>query len=85
MVFGVSLTGGIWTGTPFVRTRVQHLRLKGKFPDWKHARTRPYNDLLSFLRCINNNPLVATWCVIGSGTVLIGEAVDNNSAAIRRQ
>jgi hypothetical protein len=61
------------------------IELIKKSPDWKHARTMPYNDLLLFLRCINNNPLVAAWYVVGSGTVLIGDAVDNNTGAIRRQ
>ncbi len=38
-------TGGVWAGTPFVRMRVQHLRMKDKFPDWKHARGMPYEDV----------------------------------------
>lgn len=36
---------GVWTGTPFVRMRVQHLRMKDKFPDWKPARGMPYEDV----------------------------------------
>ena len=36
---------GVWTGTPFVRMRVQHLRVKDKFPDWKPARGMPYEDV----------------------------------------
>ena len=35
----------MWTGTPFVRMRVQHLRMKEKFPDWDLARGMPYEDV----------------------------------------
>ncbi len=27
----------VWSGTPFVRMRVQHLRMKDKFPGWEPA------------------------------------------------
>ena len=30
---------------PFVRMRVQHLRMKDKFPDWKPAHGMPYEDV----------------------------------------
>ena len=36
---------GVWAGTPFVRMRVQHLRMKDKWPDWKPARGMPYEDV----------------------------------------
>ena len=36
---------GVWTGTPFVRMRVQHMRMKEKWPDWKPARGMPYEDV----------------------------------------
>ena len=36
---------GVWTGTPFVRMRVQHMRLKDKYPDWQPARGMPYEDV----------------------------------------
>ncbi len=36
---------GVWTGTPFVRMRVQHTRLKDKYPDWQPARGIPYEDV----------------------------------------
>ncbi|UCG71267.1 MAG: sulfatase-like hydrolase/transferase [Chromatiales bacterium] len=36
---------GVWSGTPFVRMRVQHLRLKDKYPDWNPSRGRPYEDV----------------------------------------
>ena len=35
----------VWAGTPFSRMRVQHLRLKDRFPDRDHATGRPYEDL----------------------------------------
>ena len=36
---------GVWSGTPFVRMRVQHLRMKDKWPDWEPARGMPYEDV----------------------------------------
>ncbi len=36
---------GVWAGTPFVRMRVQHLRMKDKFPDWTPARGLPYEGV----------------------------------------
>jgi len=36
---------GVWTGTPFVRMRIQHMRMKDKWPDWKPARGMPYEDV----------------------------------------
>ena len=38
-------SAGVWTGTPFVRMRVQHLRMKDKWPDRKAARGEPYEDV----------------------------------------
>ena len=39
------LSQGVWAGTPFVRMRVQHLRMKDKYPDWQPARGMPYEDV----------------------------------------
>ena len=36
---------GVWAGTPFVRMRVQHMRMKDKWPDWEPARGMPYGDV----------------------------------------
>ncbi len=36
---------GIWSGTSFVRMLTQHLRLKDKYPDWRHATGMPYEDV----------------------------------------
>ena len=38
-------TAGTWSSTSFVRMRVQHLRMKDRFPDWKQARGMPYEDV----------------------------------------
>jgi arylsulfatase len=38
-------TGGVWAGTPFVRMRAQHLRMKDKWPDWQQAHGMPYEDV----------------------------------------
>ncbi len=50
---------GVWAGTPFVRMRVQHLRLKDKFPDWEPARGTPYEDVENIRP--ETREMVETW------------------------
>ncbi len=53
---------GVWTGTPFVRMRVQHLRAKDKWPDWQPARGRPYEDVKNIRP--ETQEMVQTWLKI---------------------
>ena len=53
---------GVWAGTPFVRMRVQHLRMKDKFPDWNHARGMPYEDVENLRP--ETKEMVQTWLKI---------------------
>jgi len=53
---------GLWTGTPFVRMRVQHLRMKDKFPDWKPATGMPYEDVENLRP--ETKKMVETWLKI---------------------
>ena len=50
---------GVWTGTPFVRMRVQHMRIKDKFPDWKPASGMPYEDVENIRP--ESKEMVETW------------------------
>ena len=50
---------GVWTGTPFVRMRVQHLRMKTKWPDWEPARGMPYEDVENLRP--ETKKMVETW------------------------
>jgi arylsulfatase len=50
---------GVWTGTPFVRMRIQHLRMKDKWPDWKPARGMPYEDVENLRP--ETKKMVQTW------------------------
>ncbi len=45
-----------------MRMRVQHLRLKDKFPDWKHARGMPYEDVENIRP--ESKKMVETWLKI---------------------
>ena len=38
-------TAGLWSSSSFVRMRVQHLRMKDKFPDWDQVRGLPYENV----------------------------------------
>lgn len=53
---------GVWTGTPFVRMRVQHLRMKDKFPDWKPGRGMPYEDVENIRP--ETREMVKTWAAV---------------------
>lgn len=53
---------GVWTGTPFVRMRIQHMPMKDKWPDWKPARGMPYEDVV-YLRP-KTKKVVETWLKI---------------------
>jgi len=53
---------GVWMGTPFVRMRVQHLRMKDKFPDWKPAKGMPYEDVVNIRP--ESKKMVETWLKI---------------------
>ncbi len=50
---------GVWSGTPFVRMRVQHMRMKDKWPDWKPARGMPYEDVENLRP--ETKEMVKTW------------------------
>ncbi len=50
---------GVRAGTPFVRMRVQHLRMKNKYPDWDPARGMPYEDVESIR--LESAAMVQTW------------------------
>jgi arylsulfatase len=53
---------GVWAGTPFVRMRVQHLRMKQKFADWNPARGMPYEDVENLRP--ETKKMVQTWLKI---------------------
>ena len=53
---------GVWSGTPFVRMRVQHLRMKDKWPDWKPATGMPYEDVENLRP--ETKEMVQTWLKI---------------------
>jgi len=53
---------GVWMGTPFVRMRVQHLRMKQKFPDWEPAHGTPYEDVENIRP--ETKEMVETWLKI---------------------
>jgi arylsulfatase len=53
---------GVWAGTPFVRMRVQHMRMKDKFPDWKPASGIPYEDVENLRP--ETKEMVKTWLKI---------------------
>ena len=53
------LSQGVWAGTPFVRMRVQHLRMKDKYPDWQPARGMPYEDVENIRP--ETQKMVETW------------------------
>ncbi len=53
---------GVWSGTPFVRMRIQHLRMKDKFPDWKPGRGMPYEDVVNLRP--ETKQMVQTWLKI---------------------
>ena len=53
---------GVWSGTPFVRMRVQHLRMKDKWPDWQPARGMPYEDVDNLRP--ETKQMVQTWLKI---------------------
>ena len=68
----------VWAGTPFGRMRVQHLRLKDRFPDWDHATGLPY-EAVANLRP-ETEEMVAMWLrVYGDAKdVILGlEAIGN--------
>ncbi len=50
---------GVWTATPFVRMRVQHMRMKDKWADWKPARGIPYEDVENIRP--ESKKMVQTW------------------------
>ena len=52
-------TGGVWSGTPFVRMQAQHLRLKDKYPDWEPAKGMPYEDVENMRP--ETKKMVETW------------------------
>ncbi len=55
-------TGAVWSGTPFVRMRVQHMRMKDKWPDWRPARGMPYEDVTNMRP--ESKKMVETWLKI---------------------
>ena len=55
-------TGAMWSTETFVRMRVQHLRMKDKFPDWKQARGMPYEDVENIRP--ETQEMVDTWLKI---------------------
>ena len=55
-------SAGVWTGTPFVRMRVQHLRMKDKWPDRPSARGMPYEDVENIRP--ETKEMVETWLKI---------------------
>ena len=55
-------SAGVWTGTPFVRMRVQHLRMKDKWPDRPAARGMPYEDVENLRP--ETKKMVETWLAI---------------------
>ena len=68
----------VWAGTPFSRMRVQHLRLKDRFPDWEPARGRPYEDVENIRP--ETEAMVETWLRIygDAKDVILGvEAIAN--------
>ncbi len=55
-------SAGVWTGTPFVRMRVQHLRMKDKWPDRPADRGMPYEDVENLRP--ETKEMVETWLKI---------------------
>ncbi len=53
---------GVWAGTSFVRMRVQHVRMRDKFPDWKPAIGLPYEDVENLRP--ETKKMVQTWLTI---------------------
>ena len=53
---------GVWSGTPFVRMRFQHMRMKDKWPDWEPARGMPYEDVTNLRP--ETKKMVDTWLKI---------------------
>ncbi|MFQ5961462.1 MAG: sulfatase-like hydrolase/transferase [Candidatus Methylomirabilales bacterium] len=56
------ISQAVWAGTPFVRMRIQHMRMKDKFPDWKPARGMPYEDVENLRP--ETKEMVQTWLKI---------------------
>ena len=53
---------GVWSGTSFVRMRIQHIRMRDKFPDWNAARGMPYEDVENLRP--ETREMVQTWLKI---------------------
>ena len=52
----------VWAGTPFVRMRVQHMRLKDKWPDRDCGHGMPYEDVENIRP--ETKEMVETWLKI---------------------
>ena len=52
----------VWAGTSFVRMRIQHVRMRDKFPDWRPARGMPYEDVENLRP--ETKKMVQTWLKI---------------------
>ena len=68
----------VWAGTSFVRMRIQHMRMKDKFPDWQPARGMPYEDVENLRP--ETMKMVQTWLKLygdAKNVVLAIEAAGN--------